>query len=155
MAIQLLPETTALHDYSFRVTWHLQAAVQDVYDAVVDVERYPSWWPDVRSVSKVDDETAELVCRSTLPFALVVRMRRVLDDPASGRMRVGLSGDLNGSLRATATRSGGVTRLDIAQDVVARKPLLRRFALVGRPVFRLNHAAMMRRGRLGLAAYLA
>ena len=40
------------------------------------------------------------------------------------------------------------------QEVEVRKPLMRRLALPCRPVFLANHAAMMRGGRRGLAAYL-
>lgn len=143
-----------LHGYDFRNSWLLPAPPQRVFDAVVDLERYPHWWPDVRSVVKIDDDTAELVCRATLPFQLVIRMSRVHEDPSSGHMAVRLSGDLDGSLRGVVTEHGATTRLDITQQVVARKPLLRRFALVGRPVFHLNHAAMMRRGHSGLRTYL-
>ncbi len=35
-----------------------------------------------------------------------------------------------------------------------RKPLLRRLAVPGRPLFRANHRLMMRAGRRGLAAHL-
>lgn len=144
-----------LHRYRYTSTWKLGADLRRVYDAVVDVEHYPRWWPDVRLVSKVDDNTADVVCRSSLPFDVAVRMERVVDDLDAGLVQVRLSGDLDGSLRATVSRREGATRLGIVQDVLACKPLLRRFALVGRPAFRLNHAAMMRRGRVGLAAYLS
>lgn len=144
-----------LHRYRYLTTWTVRADPRRVHEAVVDVESYPRWWPDVRSVAKVDDDTADLVCRSILPFVLLVRMERIVDDPDAGLVQVRLSGDLDGSLRAVVSSGEGATRLDIVQDVVARKPLLRRFALVARPVYRLNHAAMMRRGCAGLAAYLA
>lgn len=144
-----------LNDYRFRHTWFLPAPARAVFDAVVDLENYPRWWPDVREVRKVDDDTAELVCRATLPFRLVLRMRRAEQDETTGRLRVWLAGDLDGSLAAKVTGGPVGTRLDITQEVVAAKPLLRKLSPVARPVFRFNHELMMRRGRRGLRARLA
>ncbi|GAB3582712.1 SRPBCC family protein [Amycolatopsis endophytica] len=141
--------------YRFRDTWLLSAPVRSVYDAVVDLAAYPRWWPDVIEVSRVDEDTAELVCRAALPYALTIRMRRAEEDPRTGRMRVHLTGDLEGSLAATAVPLPGATRLEITQQVIATKPLLRLLSPVARPVFRANHAVMMRRGRRGLAAHLS
>jgi hypothetical protein len=39
--------------------------------------------------------------------------------------------------------------------VIANKPLLRRLALVARPVFSANHRVMMYRGQAGLRTYAA
>lgn len=145
----------SLHEYRFRNSWLLAAPAEQVYGAVVDLEGYPRWWRDVRTVLQVDDDTAELVCRAVLPYELVIRMRRELDDPAAGRMRVWLSGDLEGSLAGVVTPHGDGSRLVITQDVVARKRLLRRLAPLARPAFLLNHALMMWRGERGLRAHLA
>jgi len=143
-----------LHQYRFRTLWHLAAPAEEVFREVTDVTGYPRWWPDVRSVLRIDDDTAELVCQALLPYRIVVRMRRVEQDPAAGRLHVRLTGDLDGSLRGVVREAGGGTRLEITQDVVARKRLLRWAAPVARPAFRLNHAVMMMRGQRGLRAHL-
>lgn len=142
------------HDYHFRNTWILPAPVRAVFNAVVDLENYPRWWRDVREVRKIDDDTAELVCRATLPYRLVLSMRRAEQDESTGRLRVWLGGDLEGSLAAHVTAGPAGTRLDITQEVRLAKPLLRAFSPVARPMFRLNHELMMRRGRRGLRARL-
>jgi hypothetical protein len=140
--------------YRFQNTWLIAAAPKVVFDAVVDLAAYPVWWADVRSVSQVDDETAELICRAALPYRLVLRMHRVEQDERAGRLRVMLSGDLEGFLAGLVLGSGEETRLEITQEVVACKPLLRRLDPMARPVFRANHALMMRRGRRGLRTHL-
>jgi hypothetical protein len=145
----------SLHDYRFRDLWQLAAPAEQVYGAVVDLEEYPRWWRDVRTVWQVDEDTAELVCRAMLPYQLVIRMRRVEEDPVGGRVRVDLSGDLEGSLAGVVRSHEGGTQLEITQQVVARKRLLRSLAPLARPAFRLNHAAMMWRGERGLRAHLA
>jgi hypothetical protein len=59
----------------------------------------------------------------------------------------------------TSTRSGGSqdprSAAVFEEDVVARNSLLRRLAVVARPLFRANHAVMMRHGREQLGVYLA
>ena len=143
-------------EYRFRSTWWLPAVpASRVFDAVVDLESYPRWWADVRSVRKVDSDTAELVCRSRLPYRIVIAMHRERQDPHAGHVRVRLTGDLEGVLIGELQPVGEGTRLVITQQVRARKPLLRKLDAVARPFFRANHAWMMRRGHRGLAAYLA
>ncbi|MDT8915073.1 SRPBCC family protein [Amycolatopsis sp. PS_44_ISF1] len=143
-------------DYRFRSTWWLPSAPADrVFDALVDLESYPRWWPDVRSVRRLDQDTAELVCRSRLPYRIVIAMHRERQDLVAGHVRVGLSGDLEGFLTGDLQPVGAGTRLVITQQVRARKPLLRKLNVVARPFFRANHEWMMRRGHRGLAAYLA
>ena len=142
--------------YRFSSTWLLPGtAPERVFGAVTDLAGYPRWWSDVRTVRRVDDDTAELICRSRLPFRLVVRMHREHQDERAGLMRVRLSGDLDGVLAGAVRAAGAGTLLQITQDVQARKELLRRLDTVARPLFRANHALMMRRGHRGLSAYLA
>ncbi|KMS88824.1 SRPBCC family protein [Prauserella rugosa] len=143
-----------LNSYQFRTTWSLPSPADAVFAALVDLARYPEWWPDIRSVTQVDDDTAELVCRASLPFALRLRMTRVEENRPGGRVAVALSGDLEGMLSGRLEPRPGGTRLAIRQRVVAHKPVLRRLSPVAHPVFRINHALMMRRGLRGLRTHL-
>lgn len=145
----------SLNDYRFRSLWSVRATTVRVFDALVDLANYPAWWPDIRSVRQVDDDTAEVVCRSTLPYVLTFRLHRVEEDSARGLMRVDMTGDLEGYVQGVVAsdRTSGAL-LDISQRVIVTKPLLRAFAPVARPVFRVNHALMMRRGQRGFRAYL-
>ncbi|MCT2587000.1 polyketide cyclase [Actinophytocola gossypii] len=142
-----------LNDYRFHAVWSLPAAASRVFEALVDLTSWPLWWRDVRAVHRVDDDTAELVCRSTLPYALIFRLHRAVQDERSGRLRVDMTGDLEGHTEAVVTGTG-VAHLVIDQQVVVTKPLLRAFAPVARPLLLANHALMMRRGQRGLRTYL-
>jgi hypothetical protein len=146
----------SLNDYRFRSLWSVRATPGRVFAALVDLTCYPDWWPDIRAVHRLDDDTAEVTCRSVLPYALTFRLHRAVEDEASGHMRVDMTGDLEGYVQGqvAAHRTAGAL-LSINQRVIVRKPLLRAFALVGRPVFRANHALMMWRGQRGFRAYLA
>ncbi|GGR79858.1 polyketide cyclase [Streptomyces humidus] len=140
--------------YRFHSLWALPAPPDRVYEALGRAEDYPRWWPQVREVSRVDGTAGVVRVRSVLPYDLTFTVRAVLSDPAAGVLEIALSGDLEGWARWTVTAdgSGAVARYD--QAVRVDKPLLRRFAVPGRPLFRLNHRLMMRAGRRGLAAYL-
>ncbi|HET9138365.1 polyketide cyclase [Actinophytocola sp.] len=146
----------SLHEYRFRNVWSVETAAARLFGALVDLANYPAWWPDVRAVDRLDDDTAQVTCRALLPYALVFRLHRVEQDERAGRLRVGISGDLEGFCEGVvAPGSPGRATLAISQRVVVNKSLLRRLAPVARPLFRANHAVMMRRGQRGLRAYLA
>lgn len=145
----------SLNEYRFRSVWSLEVAAARLFGALVDLTNYPAWWPDIRSVHRVDDDTAEFTCRALLPYALVFRLHRAEQDERAGRLRVHITGDLEGYCEGVV--EGDTTnraRLEIAQEVVVNKRSLRRLAPVARPLFRANHAVMMWRGHRGLRGYL-
>jgi polyketide cyclase/dehydrase/lipid transport protein len=145
----------SLNDYRFRNLWAVRATASQVFDALVDLANYPAWWPDIRAVTQLDDDTAEVTCRSTLPYVLTFRLHRAEENPRKGRMRVDMTGDLEGYVQGLVAqhRTAGAL-LAISQRVVVNKPLLRALSPVARPVFRANHALMMWRGQRGFRAYL-
>ncbi|ONI71342.1 polyketide cyclase [Actinosynnema sp. ALI-1.44] len=140
--------------YRFRSLWTVRAEADDVFDVVTDPGTYPLWWPDIHGVGRIDDDTAEVVCRSVLPYALTFRMHRAEQDVSRGRMLIGMTGDLEGFCRSTVVAARRTVTLEITQDVIVNKTLLRALAPVARPVFRANHAAMMWRGQRGLRRFL-
>ncbi|QKV91649.1 SRPBCC family protein [Streptomyces sp. NA02950] len=141
--------------YRFRSRWELDAPPAAVYAALADGDTYPRWWPQIREVRRIDERTGAARFRSLVPYDLEVTVGEARQDPAAGVLEISLSGDLEGWVRWTVTARDTGTRALFEQEVVVRKPLLRRLALPGRPVFRLNHALMMRAGRRGLRAHLA
>jgi hypothetical protein len=144
------------NDYRFRNVWSVPADTTLVFGTLVDLLNWPRWWPDVRTVRQLDDDTAELTCRAVLPYALTFRLRRAEQDAGTGLLRVDMTGDLDGYCEAVVSgnASGHGSRLAVDQGVVVTKPLLRALAPVARPLLIANHAAMMWRGQRGLRAYL-
>ncbi|WP_225799517.1 SRPBCC family protein [Streptomyces sp. NK15101] len=140
--------------YRFRCVWRLAAPPDAVYAVLRRAEEYPRWWPQVREVVPLDDTTGTARFRSLLPYDLLVTVRALRHDPAAGVLEIGLGGDLEGWARWTLTADGAGTRALYEQEVEVRARLLRLLAVPGRPVFRANHALMMRGGRRGLAALL-
>ncbi|MFB7449339.1 SRPBCC family protein [Streptomyces sp. NPDC056194] len=140
--------------YRFRCVWRLAAPPDAVYAVLERAEEYPRWWPQVREVVPLDETTGSARFRSFLPYDLVVTARAVCHDRAARVLEIGLGGDLEGWARWTLTGEGAGTRVLYEQEVEVRARLLRALAVPGRPVFRANHALMMRGGRRGLAAHL-
>ncbi|MHC3471643.1 SRPBCC family protein [Streptomyces sp. 7R007] len=140
--------------YRFRTLWRLPAPTATVYEALERAEDYPRWWPQIREVTKLDDSTGVIRVRSVLPYELTFTAREVRRDAGAGVLEIAMSGDLDGWARWTLAPHGTGTLARYDQVVDVHKPLLRRLAVPGRPVFRLNHRLMMRAGRRGLVAYL-
>lgn len=147
------------HRYRFRSVWDLDAPPARVFAVLAQPAAYPRWWPQVRAAHQVDARTGTAAFRSALPYTLHVTATELLRDPARGVLEVALHGDLEGWARWTTRprpgAGGGHTRALYEQEVEVRPALMRWLSVPGRPVFRLNHALMMRAGRRGLAARLA
>jgi hypothetical protein len=141
--------------YEFRSIWHLNAAPDDVYTVLERLPDYPLWWPQVRSVTALGNDTYELVCRSSLPYDLRFTTKQVVRDPADRVLEASMSGDLEGFSRWTITSDTHGTSAQFDEQVVANKALLRRLEVVARPAFKANHTRMMRDGERGLSTYLA
>ncbi|MEV5357213.1 SRPBCC family protein [Streptomyces sp. NPDC052693] len=140
--------------YRFRSLWPLPAPPAAVYEVLQRPEDYPRWWRQVREVTRLDDTTGVIRIRSVLPYDMTFTAREVRRDPGSGVLEIAVSGDIEGRARWTVTPRGTGSLARYDQVVSVTKPLLRRFAVPGRPVFRANHALMMRSGRRGLLRYL-
>ncbi len=143
--------------YRFRSVWRLDAEPDAVYRVLERPDHYPGWWPQVREVRQTGDISGVLRFRSVLPYDLTVTARSTRHDPDARVLEVAMTGDLEGWVRWTVQPGAAArtTRLLFEQEVVVRKALMRALAVPCRPLFRANHALMMRGGRLGLLARLA
>jgi hypothetical protein len=139
--------------YRFHHVWHLDAAAARVFGVLADVERYAVWWPQVRRIERIDEDSGRAMIRSFLPYTLDLVLRRETENPDTGVLRVGVSGDLEGWCQ-WQVEPGDSARAVFDQVAVVTPRLLARTSPVSAPLLRANHAWMMRGGRLGLAAYL-
>jgi hypothetical protein len=127
--------------YTFAGSWELAAPVDAVHGLLVDLENYPSWWPQVVAVASLGADDARVLCRSVLPYTLDLVLHAVDRSPAC--LEVAVSGDLEGTVRFGLAAVPTGTRLDLAQEVTATG-LLGLASYVARPVLRWNHHRMMR-----------
>ncbi len=141
--------------YRFSEAWRIRAPRDRVFAVLRDLERYPLWWPQVRSIVGIDDASALVTIRSALPVSLRFVSVRAIDDDARMVLEAHLSGDLEGWSRWTlhAAPNGTVARFD--ESALLRKAIPRGIDVLVRPIFRANHAFMMRSGERGLRTYLS
>lgn len=138
-------------DYAFSGTWTVDAPRPLVHGVLVDLERYPEWWPQVRAVASLGADDAYVVCRSTLPYTLDLHLHAVRREPE--RLEVAISGDLDGTATWRLTELDGRTRMDFEQEVSVTGGLALLSPVVG-PLLRWNHARMMAGCVHGLRARL-
>jgi hypothetical protein len=136
--------------FSFRSRWSVPLPASGVYATLVDVAAYPSWWPQVRAVARLAEDTALVRCRSALPYTLEFTLRSVREEYDAGVLEAELDGDLDGWSRWTVCGTGRGTDLLYEQEVTTSGPAMAVASRVARPVLELNHAWMMRGGRRGL-----
>jgi Polyketide cyclase / dehydrase and lipid transport len=134
--------------YSFRVSWTVPFRLERVHAVLVDLERYPQWWPQVRAVVSLGEDDALVVARSVLPYSLDLVLHAERRDPT--HLETSLTGDLEGVVRWYLTDLGPETRMDFEQDVHVTGRLLRLASRAGRPLLRWNHERMMRGCLAGL-----
>ena len=141
--------------YKFQSTWNVGAPPDDVYRALEKLADYPLWWPEVKVVHPITDNSFEVVCKSSLPYELTFTTTQAVRDPAARVLEATLVGDLDGFSRWTIAAHPTGTTAVFDEEVVATKSLLRRLEPIARPAFKFNHAKMMRDGERGLRTYLA
>jgi hypothetical protein len=139
--------------YSFRGSWTVPFPIGQVHALLVDLERYPEWWPQVRAVARLGDDDAMVVCRSALPYSLDLHLHAEHREPT--HLETSLSGDLQGVARWYLADLGPETRMDFEQDVEVTGWWLRLVSGAARPLLTWNHHRMMKGCLGGLAARLA
>lgn len=145
---------TGSNSYRFKSTWRVEGSVQAVFDGLERLDRYPDWWREVRSVTRLDQKRAKVRIKALLPYSLDLVLTRTRADIVDGILEVTMTGDLAGWSRWQITREEGTLRLDFEEVAELMKPSLRRYGALARPVFAFNHWVMMVRGQRGLRRYL-
>jgi hypothetical protein len=137
-------------EYRFESHWTLPAHRGDLFEVLADVGSYPTWWPQVRAVARVDDDTAHVVAQSLLPYSLDLLLTRAVEDRAAGVLEARIAGQLDGWSRWTLRETGEGTALRYEQEVTTPGRLMTAASALARPVLVANHTWMMRGGRRGL-----
>ena len=139
--------------FAFHHEWQVPAPATEVTTALADIEHYPRWWPQVRSVERIDERSGRGRVRSLLPVPLDLVLTREIEDHEGGRLRVRLDGDLRGWAQWSVVGDASAAVATFDQEVRVA-PRLHRAATLVPVVLRTNHAWMMRQGRRGLAGEL-
>jgi uncharacterized protein YndB with AHSA1/START domain len=148
-------------DYTFITTWKLEAPVEQIWQELIAVEQWPSWWRGVEHVQRIDSGgqgvlgTKHLYTwKSVLPYRLSFAMRMTRMEPLKlleGRAE----GELEGFGRWTLTSEGpDLTTVRYYWQVRTTKAWMNLLTPLLRPLFRWNHDVVMGWGGQGLAQRL-
>jgi uncharacterized protein YndB with AHSA1/START domain len=147
-------------DYSFLTTWLLEAPREQVYDAIYDQERWPSWWRGVEEATELragDEDgvgaVSKMVWKSLLPYRVDFEITTTrIERPRL--LEADAVGELSGVGRWRLLEEGEVTAVLYEWNVATSKAWMNLLAPIARPVFEWNHDWVMARGGEGIAALL-
>ena len=147
--------------FEYVTEWRLDAPIEQVWDALVDVGSWPQWWPMVRGVSTLHQgATSDLgtVRRirwgSRLPYGFTLDVETTEIRPHA-RLRGRASGDMAGTGLWELEADGAGTFVRYTWQLELHTRWMRFAAPFMAPVFRWNHEGVMRAGGRGLAKWLA
>lgn len=146
--------------YSFVTVWRFRSPPGPVWDMISRVEEWPAWWRGVERVELVRAGDADGVgavhrhtWKSRLPYRLSFEVRTTRVVPHA-LIEGEAAGELTGRGLWRFLHEAGVTTARYDWDVVTTKLWMNLLAPVARPVFRVNHDAVMSWGAEGLARRL-
>ncbi len=149
------------HAFTLVSRWRIPAPMEEVWAQLRHTRDWPCWWPYVQEVTELCRGDAagvgavqRFAWRTRLPYRILL-VTRVTRIEAPRLIEAEASGDLCGSGCWRLRPVRGATLVRYEWRVRVRKPWMRRFARWLRPVYRWNHAAVMRAGEAGLIARLA
>jgi hypothetical protein len=143
-------------NYRFVTIWQLRAPIDDVWNAIYEAEKWPSWWKGVQSVTLVpgrDESVRRFVWKSFLPYELVFEMESTRVE-VPRRLEGRASGELEGTGVWSLSENAGITTVQYVWDVKTTRWWMNILAPLARPAFAWNHDYVMKRGAEGLAKLL-
>lgn len=143
-------------NYRFVTIWQLRAPIQDVWQAIYESDKWPSWWKGVLSVSPVEGKSENLrryVWKSLMPYELAfdTEPRRM---EAPRYLEAKATGELEGTGVWELSENAGVTTVKYTWDVRTTRLWMNLLAPLARAAFAWNHDYVMKHGAEGLAKLL-
>jgi len=146
--------------FSLQTSWHLDAPVERVWEALVAVENWPRWWRFLQAVTELEHghnggvgSLQRYTWSSKLPYRLTFEMlTTTLERPT---LIEGIAvGDLNGIGRWHLRALGQSAIVRYEWRVSTGRPWMTLLGPLLAPIFTWNHNQVMLEGGRGLAHYL-
>ena len=141
--------------------WHLDAPMDTVWRALIDVVSWPKWWAYVLSADELErgepsgvGATHRLTLGTTVPYQLSFTMRRSVALYPQ-RIESFFEGAIVGTGRWSLRDRGGATAVVHEWDITTTQTWMNVMSPVLGPMFRWNHGRVMAEGAQGLARFLA
>jgi uncharacterized protein YndB with AHSA1/START domain len=135
--------------YHFLTTQELQAPIEQVWDALRDFARYPTWQTQIVQAQLLESggqdgvgDKIRLTVKGRLPFALTFDITVTQADPPR-TLEVRSLGELEGVGRFTLSQHEATTTARYTWDVRTTKRWMNLLAPLARPFFERNHNGVM------------
>jgi uncharacterized protein YndB with AHSA1/START domain len=143
--------------YALTTEWVLATSIERVWDALVEPQTWPRWWPYIETVAvsmRGDADGVGAIHRCTwstrLPYRLVFDMTTTRIEPRTAIDGV-VAGDVEGTGQWRLREAPGSVRVRYAWNVATRAPWMNALAPLLAPLFVWNHDQVMAAGARGLA----
>jgi hypothetical protein len=151
----------ATNDYHFITHWRVESTIDEVSKIIGDASSLIRWWPSVYlqvEVLEPGDEhgigrVVSLYTKGWLPYTLRWNFR-VTETRKDGFTLVA-SGDFEGRGIWTFEQDGPWVNITYDWKIKAKKPLLRYFSFIIKPIFSANHRWAMTKGEESLKLEIA
>jgi len=153
--------------FDFLSRWQLSVPLETVWDALIDFNSWPEWWPGLQSVVETAEGDADGIgqrassrWRGPIGYSIefeIETVKREYLKCLKGRATGELSGSGTWNISPVADlENPDRTWTQIAYEwhVIATKKWMQLLNPVARPVFVYSHDHVMERGANGLAEYL-
>lgn len=145
--------------YDFHDEWYINAPLEATWEGVSNSASWQKWWPDLKSAvvtnmdSDIVNSKAKLIWRSKTGYELahVITIKALTMHKS---IEFTSEGDLEGYGSWSFESVGGATRMEIDWHVETTKSWMNILSPFLRPLFALNHHALMNQGEKGLNKYL-
>ncbi|XZF16010.1 SRPBCC family protein [Chitinophagaceae bacterium MMS25-I14] len=142
--------------YSFITKWQIKAPIAKVWDALYHSEEWPEWWKGCIQAERIADGNSYAIgsvwrytWKGFLPYKLSFDIC-VTDRQEHKMLRGTASGNLTGTGTWLLEENGAVTDVVCYWNVRTSKVWMNYLSFLLRPVFKLNHNYVMRKGEEGL-----
>jgi hypothetical protein len=143
-------------EYRFLSAWKFNARVEQVWDEIKAMDRWPEWWSFVSRVELLKQGDADgigsvrrITWKTVLPYSLTFDSELVSLERWR-RMEGRAFGDLDGKGIWTFREEGLTTHVGYDWHVTTSKSWMNLLAPVARPIFAWNHDKVMAAGYRGL-----
>lgn len=146
-----------MKQYSFYTRWQLCASIKDVWTAIHDSKKWPTWWKSIKKVDEIieggENDIGNLRAYTIVsPISYELNFNLELTQIKKYELLQGeATGDLVGTGAWHFHEENGITNVTCEWHVATTIKWMNTFSFLLSPLFSYNHKLVMERGAKSLA----